>query len=156
MIFMRQNRAVIKVDPYALKRMRGHAQHREEDLEAGGVLLGRHLRDVVDVVVDDVTEPLEGDAQGRTFFKRLEGHQSLVDAAWRRSKGTCVYLGEWHTHPEDTPNPSRIDRVDWLRRLREDVVDAESLFFVIVGRVDVRAWEGVRGQTKLFHCKEIR
>lgn len=39
---------------HALKQMQAFAQHCSEDQEAGGVLLGRHLLDSRDVVVDEV------------------------------------------------------------------------------------------------------
>ena len=42
---------------HALKQMKAFAQHRSVDREAGGVLLGRHLLDSRDVVVDEVSTP---------------------------------------------------------------------------------------------------
>jgi integrative and conjugative element protein (TIGR02256 family) len=112
--------------------------------EAGGVLLGRHLRDGNAIVVDAVTVPMDGDRRTRTRFHRAQRrHQAAIDAAWAASEGTCTYLGEWHTHPEPVPTPSLVDWADWRRRLRQDRY-TELLFFVIVGTAAVRVWEGRR------------
>uniref|UniRef100_UPI003CED28D9 Mov34/MPN/PAD-1 family protein n=1 Tax=Enterobacter cloacae complex sp. 280C5 TaxID=3395861 RepID=UPI003CED28D9 len=37
-----------------------------------------------------------------------------------RSDGFLVYLGEWHTHPEDFPQPSSTDLRSWRTGLKDD------------------------------------
>lgn len=112
--------------------------------EAGGVLLGRHLRDGSAIIVDDITTPLSGDRRARArFFRAQRRHQAIIDEAWRTSNGTCTYLGEWHTHPEPIPTPSAVDWSDWQRRLVSDQY-SEPIFFVIVGTKHTSAWEGRR------------
>jgi len=112
--------------------------------EAGGVLLGRHLRDGSAIIVDAITTPLPGDIRSRTtFFRHQKRHQAVIDEAWLSSDGTCTYLGEWHTHPEPIPTPSMVDWADWRRRLRIDQY-SEPIFFVIVGTQQVAVWEGRR------------
>jgi integrative and conjugative element protein (TIGR02256 family) len=56
-----------------------------------------------------------------------------VIEAWIRTSGTLDYLGEWHTHPEDTPRPSSIDRQQWHTVCDSTTV---AIAFVIVGRAD--------------------
>lgn len=122
--------------------LRKHAQDRIDRAEAGGVLLGRHLLASRDVVVDEITTPMRGDRRARFHFLRArQSHQTLLDRAWKRSGGTCTYLGEWHTHPERDPSPSSVDIADWKRKLREDTYSG-VLFFVIVGTEIIRVWEG--------------
>jgi integrative and conjugative element protein (TIGR02256 family) len=126
-------------------------QSRRRDPESGGVLLGRHLHEDGHVVVDAVTTPMRGDRATRHSFHRSHApHQRAIDEAWERSKGSCVYLGEWHTHPEPDPHPSTIDLDDWRRRLREDDVEAPYLFFVIVGQTRISAWEGSRPSDEIL------
>lgn len=67
-----------------------------------------------------------------------------------RRSGTCGYLGEWHTHAEPVPSPSPIDLDDWTKRLAHDVVDADQVFFVIVGQQEMACWEGVRATGQIF------
>lgn len=57
------------------------------------------------------------------------------------SGGTTVYLGEWHTHPEDVPHPSWIDERDWRRIVSKARYEQSHLVFVIAGRIEIRAFE---------------
>lgn len=140
----------LKLDAAVLERFAIHRQLAPHHHEAGGVLLGRHLLGSADVVVDEITEPMPGDARSRFQFRRQQqSHQRRIDEAWRASRGTCVYLGEWHTHPEPNPTPSGTDLRDWERHLRVDIVDGDTLYFVIVGTRAVRAWEGVRARRSI-------
>jgi integrative and conjugative element protein (TIGR02256 family) len=135
----------VKVGRQAMLGMLDHAQRTPGALEAGGVLLGRELLVTGDLVVDAITTPMHGDVRTRTsFFRSAALHQHRILEAWRGSAGTCGYLGEWHTHPEARPIPSRVDRNDWSRRLVEDVVGARLSLFVIVGTQALGAWIGDR------------
>lgn len=136
----------LALNPKALMVMSSFRQDTLDKREAGGVMLGRHILDSSDVVVDEVTVPMSGDQRSRTsFFRGRVNHQQAIDEAWRQSGGTCTYLGEWHTHPEAIPNPSWVDLREWQRKLHEDVYAGAGLFFVIVGINLTRVWEGRRG-----------
>jgi integrative and conjugative element protein (TIGR02256 family) len=120
-----------------------HRQDTKRKKEAGGLLVGRHLLNRVDIIVDGITEPLPGDRRTRlSFFRAPQKHQSALDLAWQVSEGTETYLGEWHTHPEEVPTPSTTDLRNWKRKLRVDVY-SDVLFFVIVGTHALVVWEGV-------------
>jgi integrative and conjugative element protein (TIGR02256 family) len=135
----------LKLDDAVLDRFALYRQVAPHHEEAGGVLLGRHLLDSSDIVVDEITEPLPGDARSRFQFRRgKKNHQHRIDGAWLASRGTCVYLGEWHTHPEPDPTPSSTDLHDWRRRLRTDAFDGDALYFLIQGTRTIGAWEGAR------------
>jgi integrative and conjugative element protein (TIGR02256 family) len=133
----------------ALETLTGFIQNAPGRQEAGGVLLGRHIADSKDIVVDEVTMPMPGDRQRRFgFFRAAHRHQRAIDRAWTDSGGTRAYLGEWHTHPEPLPSPSLIDLVGWQYKLHFDQ-HVGLLFFVIVGTDAIAVWEGVRGRLKL-------
>ncbi len=145
MIFEHSRGGVIKLGAESLEAVRAFEQHKPDDAEAGGVLLGRRIRGAHDVVVDQVTVPMQGDERSRYGFHRdAEAHQREVDLAWQTSGGACSYLGEWHTHPEPVPTPSSIDLNDWSRRLQNDTFDGDALYFVIVGQREICVWEGDR------------
>ena len=111
--------------------------------EAGGVLLGRYIRESLDIVIDQVTVPMKGDRRQRfSFFRDHHRHQRAIDRAWQETRGTTHYLGEWHTHPESIPIPSNTDLKDWQCRLKQDVFSGNALYFVIVGTETLRIWEG--------------
>jgi len=122
-----------------------YRQRGPADTEAGGSLLGRMMRDSLDVVVDEVIEPGPLDVRTRYGFHLcdLAHQQAALDAAWKRSAGTCCFLGDWHTHAEPDPTPSSVDLANWHRLLRTMATgESTRLLFVIVGTERVRAWQG--------------
>ena len=148
MYFRRPDRSLLKVDFAAVQSLLHFVQDDDVKPEAGGILMGRLLRGSNNIVVDEITEPLPGDVRTRfTFERAAKQHQSVLDAHWSESRGTCGYLGEWHTHAEPFPSPSSVDLRDWRRRLRSDEFDIGQLFFVIVGTEDIGVWQGTRGCT---------
>lgn len=124
----------------AVLQMLAHVQRRFWDPEAGGVLLGRHLLDSDDVVVDEVTIPQATDRRTRFSFFRSRQHEQIARVRWEAEANTLAYLGLWHTHPEDSPTPSTIDRQDWQQAVIQDTYDGPRLYFPIVGRHEIRVW----------------
>lgn len=132
----------LEISIQALTRMREFVQEAPHKREAGGVLLGRYIRESLDIVVDEVTVPMWGDRRGWfSFFRARRPHQKVIDRLWQESGGTTNYFGEWHTHPEDVPTPSNTDVKDWERKLNKDVFDGDSLHFIIIGIEGLRIWE---------------
>ena len=122
-------------------------QLQTDAAEAGGIMLGRLIADSLDVVVDEVVGPLSQDKRSRfAFFRPRKQAQQIVDRAWATSRGTRIFLGEWHTHPEDDPQPSPQDSRNWRRICERAVVEQEFLLFMIVGRKKFRLWEVLKGQ----------
>ena len=109
-----------------------HLQTSEADCEAGGLLLGSvhgsHM------LIEQATVPTAWDNRYCYLFeRRLFGHEDVAGRRWTASQGTVRYLGEWHTHPEDYPHPSGLDRSEW-NRLSVKRRDKRPMLAVIVGR----------------------
>lgn len=109
-----------------------HVQASDADCEAGGLLLGSvhgaHL------LLHQATVPTAWDKRFRYLFERMPyGHDAIALSRWTASQGTVRYLGEWHTHPEDYPRPSGLDRSEWTR-LAAKRRDKRPMLAVIVGR----------------------
>lgn len=139
----------------AVKQMQAHAQRSWWQAEAGGVLLGRHLLDSEDLVVDEVTTPQKQDRRSRFSFFRSKQHGVIARARWVARDSTIAYLGLWHTHPERDPSPSGVDRRDWENALANDVFEGDRLFFPIVGTDRIRVWSKTRdGPIEKLH--EVR
>lgn len=140
--FLRSNGGRFEISSYVVDSLSAHIQNASRAKEAGGVLLGRYILDTEDIVVDLITSPMKGDRRRRTSFKRGRlKHQWHIIKTWAKSAGTCNYLGEWHTHPEPNPGPSKVDLKDWSRRLASDNFATDSLFFVLVGIIYINVWE---------------
>ncbi len=139
----------------AVKVFAANIQGARNSPERGGILLGRKLKDKEDYVFDQVSEPAPGDKAGASFFKRQsEHHQSLVNGAWAESQGACNYLGEWHTHYENTPSPSSIDIKSWKKLMKGVRAPFPFIFFVIVGARALCVYEGNFRTEKLRKLNE--
>ncbi|MCS4509964.1 Mov34/MPN/PAD-1 family protein [Xylophilus ampelinus] len=115
-----------------LETFRQHIQGSDAACEAGGLLLGsvhgNHL------LIELATIPTALDKRFRYMFERMPfGHETIALSRWTASQGTIRYLGEWHTHPEDYPHPSVLDRSEWSR-LAVQRRDKRPMLAVIVGR----------------------
>jgi len=150
LVFARPHSGRFQISNAALEMMHEFVQDEPHKPEAGGVLLGRHILDTRDIVVDRVSAPMPGDQQSRfRFYRAHRRHQRVIDDAWRTSGGTCTYLGEWHTHPEQCPTPSPVDEGDWRRKLATDQFSG-CLFFAVVGTGATRVWEGAWHDSNLL------
>lgn len=141
-----------------LEKLRTHVQTSFSAPEAGGALLGRHLRESDDIVIDEVTIPQKQDHQSRFSFFRSSRHSDTAMVRWKESRGRVAYLGLWHTHPEPFPTPSQTDVTDWKNAICKDSFEGEQLFFVIVGTEEVGVWIGLRNFEirKLTHQHEAK
>lgn len=111
------NGHLIVITEHVLSVLDRYKQTEMQDNEAAGVLLGeirgRH------VVITDLSEPGFGDLRQRNLVdRRGKHHQQKVDDCFQVSGGTVNYIGEWHTHPEDFPQPSQQDRSSWSANLK--------------------------------------
>ncbi|WP_409527272.1 Mov34/MPN/PAD-1 family protein [Rhizobium lentis] len=124
--------------------MNGFTLGTQGDAEAGGILIGSYRGNHVQV--RQCTVPLRRDLRERYLFDRKDrGHQLAATLAWTKSFGTETFVGEWHTHPEDFPTPSMIDRATWGKIVRRR---ASPIVFLIMGRKGLWAGCGHRGDVK--------
>ncbi|MCE5364418.1 Mov34/MPN/PAD-1 family protein [Pseudomonas anguilliseptica] len=101
-----------------------------------GILLG-HVRGM-HLEILEATEPAPNDRRFKYFFERMiDGHQAISERRWRDSNGLIRYVGEWHTHPEDSPTPSGLDISEW-QMLAGSRRDGRPMLAAIVGRQDLR------------------
>jgi integrative and conjugative element protein (TIGR02256 family) len=114
MIFLTDARLVTLTDEVT-QQIQRFTEPPEAEIEAGGILLGSYRGPHVEVF--QCTAPMRKDTRTRFgFVRRDPGHQRAADAAWRASGRTVHFVGEWHTHPEDHPRPSNIDRKTGLSK----------------------------------------
>ena len=110
----------------------GHVQQGVNGTESGGILLGSVRGQHLEVTL--ATAPTRWDRRLQFFFERAPfRHRAIAKKAWKESGGLVRYIGEWHTHPEDHPSPSQLDRIEW-QKLAAKRQDGRSLLAVIVGR----------------------
>lgn len=126
----------------ALTTFSQHIQLGQSQAESGGVLLGRHLLESPNIVIDEATVPQASDKRRRRWFFRSSKHNSIAAARWKESSGKVAYLGLWHSHPEPIPTPSSTDLNDWHKALAKDQFEGDYLFFIILGQQELGCWVG--------------
>ena len=133
--FTDKHGGLLVITPSPLKRMLAYRQLSWFSTEAAGVLIGE--RRGSHVVVHQISEPGPGDIRRRCFVDRRGAHHQIaVDEAFIGSSGMLQYVGEWHTHPEDSPSPSSTDLGTWQRHL---IADDEQMILLIIGRKEIWA-----------------
>jgi integrative and conjugative element protein (TIGR02256 family) len=102
--------------------------------EACGILIGTHSVDESKITITFATEPDCNDKRSRFSFKiKSKKHNKTLQNRFSKSGNREVYLGTWHTHPEDHPTPSKCDTDDWLKQYSNNKDLFEGMLFVIVG-----------------------
>lgn len=113
--------------------------------EQGGILLGNVFQDYV--VLKDLSLPSNKDKSTEcSFFRNKDTAQEKINAAWESSNGENIYIGEWHTHFENTPYPSVIDHKMIKKMLSTSQMEIDFLFLMIIGYKTV--WIGIQKKKK--------
>jgi integrative and conjugative element protein (TIGR02256 family) len=99
----------IKITRSALDVVEKYKQITKKAKESGGILLGQ-VKDN-DIYILKVTTPNIFDRATRYSFNcNKDAAQVVINYEFINSDQKTIYLGEWHTHPEDFPNPSVVDK----------------------------------------------
>ena len=78
--------------------------------------------------------PNKFDKATRTgFIRDKDAAQVIVDFEFINSDNKSIYLGEWHTHPEDIPTPSEQDMKMIKEQFHKNSLNEPVIFLVIVG-----------------------
>lgn len=130
-----------------------YRQSKAQAPESFGVLIGSCNKMADQYCIEAVTSPEKQDKQSRFYFLLKDpAHQDAVDQAYNQSQGLLGYLGTWHTHPEATPTPSRVDINDWLSCVKRN--PDRLLFFVIVGTRDICVFMQFRNKFEQLEIQE--
>lgn len=136
MILSSPGKSLVAVDEKVEAIMRRFVVGHEGHSEAGGIFLGCYRGPHVEIT--DCTVPQPDDVRSRFLFDRRDAsHQRRALEAWKQSGNVLTCVGEWHSHPEDYPSPSCIDRENWRKIMKRN--GADPLVFMIVGRYGVWA-----------------
>jgi integrative and conjugative element protein (TIGR02256 family) len=116
-------------------------QTRDTYTEACGVLIGNHNIDGKTIYLKFATTPQVKDKRRRYSFELdSDSHQNILDSYFKVSENEDVYLGTWHTHPENVPTPSNNDIADWNKQYMTNKKLFNRMIFTIVGINKTRFW----------------
>jgi len=88
--------------------------------ETGGVLIGYpdHLHKIL-YVVDALPSPRDSEEWPTSYIRGCEGLNEKIDVITQNTAGVVGYLGEWHSHPDESScKPSQADNLflSWLEK----------------------------------------
>lgn len=128
----------LRIGAHVLTKISLYIERSDNGCEAGGVIVGTQSIDGMSYEVTDVTLPGKCDKRRRFLFVRGKSSANrLIGRLWRQSAGKKNYLGEWHTHDEQQPRPSNLDR-QALKHLAEDgSAPFGRVFLIIFGNSDI-------------------
>lgn len=108
------------------------ASRRARPLEAGGTLVGHYTDDMALAVVERALLSM-GNSSRWSFIRPSDLVDRALDRAYRRSQGRVLYLGEWHSHPGGSVEPSARDRESLLELAANPKVAAFTPLLLILG-----------------------
>lgn len=130
--------------PADVREMISNACIRAGSRETGGMLFGEHISAGEFRVVDAT---VAGQGSVASFLRELSEGLLHLEAFFRRTKRDYRrfnYLGEWHSHPSFTLNPSSADDRAMLDIVEDPDTGARFAVSLIVkvehGRLDVAAY----------------
>lgn len=77
--------------------------------EFGGIFLGKIDTKNSCATITDILIPDTYDNSESEFKRYSKGLNKMIEKAHNNSNGAILYLGEWHSHPLNTPIPSKTD-----------------------------------------------
>ena len=106
-----------------------HRQMTATSPEAGGQLFARFDGNIIRV--ECATGPRSSDRRSSTSF--VPNRKAERREIRRSFKKGLHYVGDWHTHPESHPSPSKIDILSFRDMYRKSLHKLASFLMVIVG-----------------------
>lgn len=102
--------------------------------EKGGILLGQCLENNKILVTKATTPTLFDKSHRYSFHRDKKSAQLFINYEFLNSLGKTIYIGEWHTHPEDYPAPSSTDIKMIKNQFKKNLINENFLLMAIVGR----------------------
>lgn len=97
--------------------------------EAGGMIFAEISGDTVKL--SHISEPSFFDLRSRfRFTMNFSQAQKEIE---KRFRDNLHYVGEWHTHPEAIPQPSKLDQRTIVERFKVSTLQLDGIILVIVG-----------------------
>lgn len=124
------------ISEYTLSIFSKYIQNDDKYPESGGIITGKIYNDIIEFL--NCSEPSDLDICSRYNFNRsFKSAQNFINEKFLKSNGEEIYLGEWHTHPEDNPKPSKTDINSFTKTIDRNRLNSKVHFMVIIGRVSI-------------------
>lgn len=121
--------ASVIISDKAIATMIRFRQTGSSQKEAGGQLFGRF--DGSRTIIVEATSPKWLDRRGRAIFRPNRWLQQR-EIRVRHVRG-LHFIGDWHTHPEKTPQPSKEDLRNMAECFERSLHELHAFIMIIVG-----------------------
>jgi integrative and conjugative element protein (TIGR02256 family) len=101
---------------------------RARDFETGGVLFGYY--DGCKAIITTITTPGKNQELEPSNFNRLPLGPDIIDRKWEDGER---YLGDWHSHPNNSPLPSETDDEQLTSFARDEKLNCPEPILIILG-----------------------
>lgn len=134
-----------------IKNELNNFEQQNGQVEKGGMLLGYTANN--ELKITNITKPMICDISRRyNFVRNVFGHQFILYKKWKTSGRNINYIGEWHTHSEINPVPSRRDLKTLMEIRRYKNVNT-PVIMLIVGQQKTY-WIGINIDGYIHVCKK--
>ncbi len=124
-----QSAQILVITDIVLSHLRKKQQRHLWSREAGGQLFATLNGNTI--TVTDATGPRKTDKRNRHSYipDRLLEQEEITDFY---SRG-FHYIGDWHTHPQESPVPSDVDRQNLAEMVQLSKHDLNGFLMLIIG-----------------------
>lgn len=125
--------------------------------EFGGLLMGYYSEDSKTVLIKDTVLPKKYTSSKYFFERGITGLKRTLKALFKRTP-SLIYIGEWHTHPDNPPVPSVTDLIALREIVQHDKVSITNPILLIIG-INKTSYElgfYVQFKSKIFKYEEER
>lgn len=114
--------------------IKGHNERNDPTVETGGVLYGERDDASRVIWVDEVAgPPVDSEASREGFICGTVGVEERDKELRSQTDETVTFVGMWHTHPDDPPEPSVTDYGSMRRVLGGRISHSRKFLMLIIG-----------------------
>jgi len=133
MKFFQGSQYNVAISEDVVERISAYRQIKSYSRESGGILLGQVKGNCLFIL--KISEPSSEDTSTRhSFVRNPQKAQKIINDEFVASGKKTIYLGEWHTHPEDYPKPSMVDYQMIRDQFDKNELNEDLVLILIQGR----------------------
>jgi integrative and conjugative element protein (TIGR02256 family) len=124
-------------------------------MEFGGLLIGRYVDNKKMVIIEDTVLPKKYKSSKYSFERGVTGLRKVLKIFFTKSP-SLIYVGEWHTHPDNPAIPSVTD-INALKQIanhNEVFIDNPILLIIRIGKKDYELGFYVLYENKICNYKQ--
>lgn len=111
---------------------------KSKNEETGGILIGKYSVDRNNAIINNITGPPKGSKQSRYAFVR--GAVDLEKIIDKKKDFYSRYIGDWHFHPNSSPEPSIVDDIQMKKFANDYKLNCHEPILLIIGGNQNKGW----------------